>query len=122
MRLHVEPAEYDRRRRARDRSGRGHSDKPSRLHVDRRAPRPVTMWGRLETCGRLSIGLPGVAVVLLTTACTHHRAPSTYRYLKQDNARFLIPPGVADASTFQRAFNFRTTAPRRPACTLSENS
>ncbi len=56
----------------------------------------------------------------MATACTH-RAPATYRYIKQDNARFLIPPGVADTATSQRTFTFRSTAPRGPACTLSEN-
>jgi hypothetical protein len=62
-----------------------------------------------------------IATLLAATGCAHRTGPATYRYVKQDNARILIPPGVADAATSQRTFTFRTAAPRGTKCAVAEN-
>jgi hypothetical protein len=66
-------------------------------------------------------GLILVSVLLAATGCARHAGPLTYRYVKQDTAHILIPPGVADAATSQRIFTFRTAAPRVTKCAVSEN-
>jgi hypothetical protein len=66
-------------------------------------------------------GLILVFALLAVTGCAHHAGPLTYRYIIQEKARVLIPPGVADAATSQRLFTFRTAAPRGAKCVVSEN-
>ena len=62
-----------------------------------------------------------ICVLLAATGCARHAGPLTYRYVRQENARILIPPGVADAATSQRIFTFRTSAARGAKCAVSEN-
>jgi hypothetical protein len=66
-------------------------------------------------------GLILATVILGATGCAHRAGPLTYRYVKQEQTRILVPPGVVDAATSQRIFTFRTAAPRGAKCEVSEN-